>query len=90
MNLGAGAIWPTGMAADDSLGRLYVVTRMDSSLYVIDLRARRVLRRVALAAVPYDCCVARGGARVYVSLWSAAAVAVVALPRALHLDVPGD
>lgn len=77
MNLGEGAIWPTGLAADDSLGRLYAVTRMDSALYVVDLRARRVLRRVPLGAVPYTCRVARGGARVYASLWSAASVAVV-------------
>lgn len=77
MNLGAGAIWPTGIAADDSLGRLYVVTRMDSALYVVDVKSRSVLRRVPLDAVPYTCRVARGGARVYASLWSAASVAVV-------------
>lgn len=77
VDLGPGAIWPTGLSADDSLGRLYVVTRMDSALYVVDLRSRSVLRRVPLGAVPYTCRVARGGARVYVTLWSAAAVAVV-------------
>ncbi len=77
IDYGAGAIWPTGLAVDDSLGRLYVVTRLDSALYVVDLKSRAVLRRVPLRAVPYTCRVARGGARVYVSLWSAASVAVV-------------
>ncbi len=77
VDYGPGAIWPTGLAADDSLGRLYVVTRLDSALYVVDLRSRAVLRRVPLGAVPYTCRVARDGARVYVSLWSAASIAVV-------------
>ncbi len=77
MDLGPTAIWPTGLAVDDARGRLYVVTRMDSALYVVDLRARTVLRRVPLGAVPFTCVVAPGGARVYASLWSASAVAEV-------------
>lgn len=77
MDLGPGGIWPTGLAADDARSRLYAVTRLDSALYVVDLRERRVLRRVPLGGVPYTCRVARGGERVYVTLWSAASVAVV-------------
>lgn len=76
LHLGAGAVWPTGLAVDDRRGLLHVVARMDSALYVVDLRARSVLRRVPLGAVPYTCLVARDG-RVFASLWSASAVAIV-------------
>jgi DNA-binding beta-propeller fold protein YncE len=74
---GPGAIWTTGLSVDEAGQRLYVVGRLDSALHVVDLRERRVLRRVPLGAVPYTCLVSRDGRRVYVSLWSASGVAVV-------------
>ena len=81
VDYGAGAIWPTGLSADDATERLYAVSRLDSSLYVLDLRSRSVLRRVVLPAVPYTCLVSRGGDRVFVSLWSAAGIAIVDAAR---------
>lgn len=77
LDYGPGAIWSTGLAADDARGRLYAVSRLDSALNVLDLGQRRMQRRVPLGAVPYTCLASRDGARVYVSLWSAARVAVV-------------
>ena len=77
IDYGPGAIWTTGLSADEPRQRLYVVGRLDSALYVVDLRERRVLRRVPLGAVPYTCLASRDGKRVYVSLWSGSAVAVV-------------
>jgi DNA-binding beta-propeller fold protein YncE len=77
IDYGAGAIWPTGLSADDAHERLYVVSLLDSSLYVLDLRRGSVLRRIALPAVPFTCLVSRGGDRVFVSLWSGAGVALV-------------
>ena len=77
IDYGAGAIWTTGLSVDETRQRLYVVGRLDSALYVVDLRERRVLRRVPLGAVPYTCLASRDGRRIYVSLWSGGAVAVV-------------
>ena len=71
------AIWPTGLSVDDAHGRLWIVSRLDSALTCIDTRALRVTRRLSLGAVPYRCLVSRDGARVYVSLWSRAQLAVV-------------
>ena len=42
IDYGAGAIWPTGLSADDAHERLYVVSLLDSSLYVLDLRTRSI------------------------------------------------
>lgn len=73
----ADAIWPTGLAADDTRGRLFVVSRLDSALTRIGTRAARVERRLRLGAVPYTALVSHDGKRVYVSLWSSASLAVV-------------
>ena len=77
IDYGPGAIWTTGLCADDSRGRLYVVSRLDSALNVLDVPQRRMQHRVPLGAVPYTCLVSHDGSRVYVSLWSSASVAVV-------------
>ncbi len=77
VDYGAGAIWPTGLAADDAAGRLYAVTRLDTALYVLDPASRSVVGRVRLPAVPYTCLVSRRGDKVFVSLWGGAGVAFV-------------
>lgn len=77
VDYGAGAIWPTGLSADDATQRLYAVSRLDTSLYVLDLESRSVLRRVVLPAVPYTCLVSLRGDRIFVSLWGGAGVAIV-------------
>jgi YVTN family beta-propeller protein len=77
IDYGPGAIWTTGIAADDARHRLYVVSRLDSALNVVDLERRRMSRRVALGAVLYTCLLSHDGARIYVSLWSASSLAIV-------------
>jgi len=77
IDYGPGAIWTTGLAADEGRQRLYVVSQLDSALNVVDVAARRMQRRIPLGAVPYTCLVSRDGARVYVSLWSSASLTVV-------------
>jgi len=77
IDYGPGAIWTTGLSADEGRHRLYVVSQLDSALNVVDVAARRKLGRLPLRAVPYTCLVSRDGARVYLSLWSSAQLAVV-------------
>ncbi|HEY6195803.1 MAG TPA: bifunctional YncE family protein/alkaline phosphatase family protein [Candidatus Eisenbacteria bacterium] len=96
IDYGPGAIWTTGLVADDARGRLYVVSRLDSALNVLDVAARRLRQRVPLGAVPYTCLVSRDGSHVFVSLWSSASVAVLdanslAITRRIHVgDHPTD
>src|SRR5262245_25824371 len=55
IDYGPGAIWVTGISADESKHRLYVVSRLDSALNVCDTRERKLLRRVPVGGVPYTC-----------------------------------
>ncbi len=62
-------IGPTGLAVDDARGRLYVVTKEDSSLYTFDLRTRQRTGRLRLGAEAYACLLGADGKTLYVSLW---------------------
>jgi DNA-binding beta-propeller fold protein YncE len=69
VDYGPGAIWPTGLSVAPAGTRAFVVSRLDSALYVVDLAARRVIHRTRLPGVPFTCRVSRRGDRVFVSLW---------------------
>ncbi len=77
VDLRPSGIWPTGLAADDVHGRLYVVSRLDSMIALVDVHGRSVQRRAPLGAVPYTVITSHDGAHLYVSLWSAASLAVL-------------
>lgn len=62
-------IGPAGIDIDDAAQRLYVVTREDRSLYVIDLKARSVIRQVSLGSEAYTCLLSPDRKTLYVSLW---------------------
>jgi YVTN family beta-propeller protein len=69
-----GAPWPNrispaGMAVDDRAGRLYVVTKEDNSLYVVDVATHGVLRRRPLSGEGYTCLLSPDGRRLYVTVW---------------------
>ncbi len=62
-------ISPTGLALDDTRSRLYVVTKEDSSLYIIDRGTKSILRKIALGAEAYTCILSPTRQTLYVSLW---------------------
>jgi YVTN family beta-propeller protein len=62
-------ISPTGLAVDGRGQRLYVVTKEDNALYVLDLRTKRTLSRLALGHEAYGCLLAPDGNTLYISLW---------------------
>ena len=62
-------IGPTGLAVDAAGRRLYVATKEDSSLYVIDLQTKQTVSRLALGHEAYACLLAPDGRTLYVSLW---------------------
>jgi YVTN family beta-propeller protein len=67
---------PTGMVVDRTGTRLFVVTKGDSTLFEIDTRARAITKRVALPGVGYSCLLSPDEKKLYISLWTSAAVAV--------------
>ena len=62
-------ISPAGIDIDDKRGLLYVVTKENNSLYIIDLKTRSVVQRLELGGEGYTCLLSRDGKQLYISCW---------------------
>lgn len=62
-------ISPTGIALDEKAQRLYVVTKENNSLYVIDLKTKSILRQLQLSAEAFTCLLSPQRTELYISLW---------------------
>jgi len=72
----AASISPTGLAIDDKKGVLYVVTKQDNSLYLIDLKSKSIQHKVPLSTDAYTCLLSPDKSKLYISLWGGDKVAV--------------
>ncbi|SHM65462.1 40-residue YVTN family beta-propeller repeat-containing protein [Chitinophaga jiangningensis] len=70
-------ISPAGIAVNNKNTRLYTVTKEDSALYVIDPASKKILHRIQLPDIAYSCVLSPDESKLYISIWGAAAVAVV-------------
>ncbi|HUX57605.1 MAG TPA: beta-propeller fold lactonase family protein [Bacteroidales bacterium] len=69
-----GKRWPekisiAGLALDDAKNRLYVVTKEDNSLYVIDIQSKKVLSQHPLGGEGYTCILSPDHKTLYISCW---------------------
>lgn len=64
-------VGPAGIALDEKRDRLYVVTREDKKLYLVDLSSRAVSATYPLEAEGYDCKVSPDKRELFVSCWGA-------------------
>jgi YVTN family beta-propeller protein len=80
---------PAGLAATNET--VYVVSKENNSLYVLDVASRTVRQRVQLRAEPYTCRLSPDGRTLYVSLWGGSSVLYfdTATNRLTH-EVPTD
>lgn len=62
-------ISPAGIELDESVQRMYVVTKEDNALYVMDLRSKQMIRRLDLGAEAYACKLSLNKKELYISLW---------------------
>ena len=62
-------ISPAGIDVDDARHLLYVVTKDDNSLYVIDLLSKNILQQVKLDAEAYTCLLSANKKELYISCW---------------------
>ncbi len=62
-------IGPSGLALDEARGRLYVVTREDKQLYVVDLKTNSVIKQYGLDAEAYDCKLSKDGKELFITCW---------------------
>lgn len=69
-------ISPAGMDIDASKKKLYVVSRENNSLYVVDLGNNSILRRLDLGGEGYTCRLSNDHSELYITVWGADKVLV--------------
>lgn len=62
-------ISPAGFDIDDARQILYVVTKENNSLYLIDLKTKSVIQQFPLGGEGYTCLLAPGKKELYISCW---------------------
>ncbi|NDC79210.1 MAG: hypothetical protein EBZ67_15265, partial [Chitinophagia bacterium] len=62
-------VGPAGIELDEKRRRLYVVTREDRMLYVLDLDTKKVTARYGLDAEAYDCKLLADGQELFITCW---------------------
>ncbi len=62
-------ILPAGIEIDDAAKRMYVVTKENNSLYIVDLATKKLSQQVALGAEAYACLLSSNKKELYISLW---------------------
>jgi YVTN family beta-propeller protein len=79
-------IGPAGIEIDNKAQKLYVVTKENNSLYIIDLKTKRVLRQVQLSAEAYTCMLSPGHNTLYISLWGGSKLIVFDTKKEIVTD----
>lgn len=62
-------ISPAGITIDDSRQLLYIVTKEDNALYIVDLNTKKTAQKIQLAAEAYTCLLSPDKKELYISLW---------------------
>jgi YVTN family beta-propeller protein len=74
-------ISPTGIAIDDVSKTMFVVTKENHSLYLIDLKTKQIIQRDSLGAEAYACLLSPDKKELYISLWGGDKVLVFGVPQ---------
>lgn len=69
-------ISPAGIAVDDAGERLYVVTKENNSLYVLDTKTKTILKQLPLGGEGYTCLLSPDKSELYVSCWGSDVVRI--------------
>ena len=62
-------ISPAGIEIDDAKHLLYVVTKDDNSLYIINLTNKNIVQQIQLSAEAYTCLLSPDKKQLYISIW---------------------
>jgi len=69
-------ISPAGLALDEKKNLLYVVTKENNSLYILDLKKKQSPRRFSLEGEGYTCMLSGDSRNLYISCWGCGKVQV--------------
>ena len=70
-------ISPSGIEVDDSRNRLWVVTKENNSLYVVDLKTNKIIFTQTLGAEGYACILSPNKKYIYITVWGGDKVLVM-------------
>lgn len=81
-----GEVWParvgpSGIEIDELRQQMYIVTRENKKLYVVDLKTNLVLREFGLDAEAYDCKMNPNNKELYISCWGCDKVLIFDLEK---------
>jgi YVTN family beta-propeller protein len=62
-------VGPAGLVLDEPRKRMYVVTKEDMQLYVVDLATKQVIKKYGLDAEAYDCKLSKDNKELFISCW---------------------
>jgi YVTN family beta-propeller protein len=62
-------ISPAGITIDDDKQLLYVVTREDNQLYIVDIKTKKTIFKQALGGEAYACVLSPNKKQLYISCW---------------------
>ena len=74
-------IGPAGIEIDEQHQKMYVVTRENSSLYIIDLKSKQIEKQLGLDAEGYDCKINYSAKELYVSCWGCDKVLILDMEK---------
>ena len=85
-------ISPAGIEINDAAQTMYVVTKDNLSLYIIDLATKAIKQQLPLGKEAYACLLSADKMELYISLWGGAKILVydVALQKITDSVVTGD
>jgi YVTN family beta-propeller protein len=69
-------ISPTGIEIDNAKNLMYVVTKDNNSLYIINLKSKTIVQQVPLDAEAYTCLLSADKKNLYISIWGGKKVTV--------------
>ena len=62
-------ISPAGIEIDDAAQRMYVVTKDNNSLYILNLSSKKIVYQLQLEDAAYSCLLSNNKKELYISLW---------------------
>ena len=78
-------ISPAGIQVDDKSGRLFVVTKENNSLYLVNLKTKKS-QIFSLGAEAYTCLLSKNKSELYISLWGGGKILVFDIRKHMIAD----
>ena len=70
-------ISPAGIDIDDAAKKMFIVTKENNSLYIVDLRTKEIIHQQSLQEPAYSCLLSGNKKELYISLWGGKKVLIV-------------